>query len=431
MYHDTEAEQAVLGACLIDDKAIAYCCEHIQDNMFANNKHRIIYENIIYLFNANKGVDILTLTNRLKNIKKLKKVTPAYIPGLLESAGHTAAAIEYHCNILVEKYQQRQLQTLAKKIEQKLKSKDETEEIKTFAQERILKITQHTEKDKMRHIMKILASELDHIDKIHSGQVEGGIKTDYYHLDRLTNGLHPGELITIAGRVKQGKTTLALNMAKNIALYGKRVVFFSLEMTEQELVRRLICNFAQISMGEIFNPKDDTMENIVLASEIISQLPLYIEDTPGLNVFQLKSKILNIMYNVNIDIVFIDLFQKIKTHVDGGDTYRREQISRSLADMAKELNLPIILIAQVNRGAADSEPKLWMIKDTGAIEEDSHKVIFIHRPGFYDGNDVDNRAKIIVAANRNGNTGSGIMGWQGEFFNLKNEVDKEETRLPY
>ena len=415
-----ELEKAVLGAILIQSSAIYDITNIIQPQSFYIPAHQTIYTAMRSLMQAEKPIDAITVSEELKAKDQLEDVGGLpYLIELTELIG-TAAHLEYHARIVQQKYIQRELIRASTEI-QKL-SYDETKDVDdliSFAEGEIFNISEGMVKKELVRIGDVMEVAKKSIEK--AAENKGsyrGVPSGFTDLDRLTSGWQPSDLIIIAARPSMGKTAFVLSMARNMAVeYQKPVVFFSLEMSAQQLVKRLIAAEIEIS-GEKIRNGDLTEEEwqcFESRTHRLGAAPLYIDDTPAMSVFELRAKCRRqARTKEGLGIVIIDYLQLMTSGVDNKGSREQEvsTISRSLKAIAKELNVPIIALSQLNRGVEtrgnDRRPQLSDLRESGAIEQDADIVAFIHRPEYYgikeDENGISTKglATIIVAKHRNG-----------------------------
>ena len=405
-----EVEKAVLGALMIDRDAYMEVCEVLHVESFYEPRNQKIYAAIQQLNMEEKPVDVLTVTEQLAKLGTLEEVGgPGYVAEL-SSRVATSANIGYHANIVAEKYLSRQLISYTSTIG--TKAFDETCDVNDVIQEAesILFDIAHKNMKKDYTSVDPLIEEATKIMQASAGNNGGvtGISTGYYRLDDVTSGWQNSDLVIIAGRPAMGKTAFALSMAKNIAADQHiPMAFFSLEMSGVQLTNRLISNAC-----EIF---DKRINNLIGA-------PLYIDDTPGLSVFELKTKARRLVNEHQIKLIMIDYLQLMNANGMRFNNRQEEvsNISRSLKGLAKELNIPIIALSQLNRGVEGREgaegkrPMLSDLRESGAIEQDADMVIFVHRP----------------AKHRKGATDIVLLDFKGEFTRFENPEDNSLGDLP-
>ncbi|MCR5036379.1 MAG: replicative DNA helicase [Bacteroidales bacterium] len=437
-----DVEKAVIGALLIDKDAYAVVCEILYPESFYEPRNQMIYAAIRDLSIEEKPVDILTVTEYLSQKGQLDKIGgPAYIADI-SSRVASSAHIEYHARIIAQKFLARQLITFASNIE--TKAFDETVDVDELMQEAeglLFELSQKNMKKDYTQVDPVIKNAMDVIMKAYQN-TNGltGVPTGYYKLDDITSGWQSSDLVIIAGRPAMGKTSFALSLAKNIAAdYNLPIAFFSLEMSNVQLVNRLISNVCEIQGSHIQSGQlqPDELDRLDKRINGLYGAPLYVDDTPGLSVFELRTKAKRLVREHGVKIIMIDYLQ-LMTATGMRFSSRQEEvstISRSLKSLAKELDIPILALSQLNRGVESREglegkrPQLSDLRESGAIEQDADMVIFVHRPEHYhiyqdeSGRDLHGMAQIIIAKHRKGATGDVLLTFRGEFTRFENPED--------
>ena len=437
-----EIEQVVLGALMIDKDAFSMISEIVRPETFYEPRNQKVYQAIQTLSMAEKPVDIITVTEQLKHDGTLEEVGgPAYI---VELSSHvvSSAHIEYHAHILAQKFLARQLISYASMIE--TKAFDETVDIDELMQEAegsLFELSQKNMRQDYTQIDPVLAQAVNILQKAaeNAGGLTG-IPTGYTDLDDKTSGWQNSDLVILAGRPAMGKTAFALSLAKNIAIDQRiPVAFFSLEMSNVQLVNRLISNVCEVSGKKILNGQldDDEWRRLDKNLRKLQGAPMYIDDTPGLSIFELRTKARRLVREKGVKMIMIDYLQLMNANGMKFGSRQEEvsTISRSLKGLAKELDLPILALSQLNRTVENREgidgkrPQLSDLRESGAIEQDADMVLFVHRPEYYHilqdekGNDLRGMAQIIIAKHRKGATGDVLLTFRGEFTRFQNPND--------
>ncbi|MBR0036814.1 MAG: replicative DNA helicase [Bacteroidales bacterium] len=431
-------EEAVLGALMLEKDAYSQVSELLKPETFYEFNHQLIYTAIQELALKQNPIDILTVTNQLASDGVLEQVGGAYyISTLTENVG-SAAHVEYHAKIIAQKYLARQLIKYAGEIS--AGAFDETTDIEQLMQKAegdLFQLSQHNIKKDTQQIDPLITEALEKIEAA-SNRAEGlsGLPTGFTELDNMTSGWQNTDLIIIAARPAMGKTAFALSMVKNMAVnYGIHVGMFSLEMSNLQLVNRLLQNTCEITGDKVKSGRLTTEEWTQLTTRIkdLQGAPIFVDDTPSLSVFELRTKARRLVKEHGVQIIMIDYLQLM--NASGMQFGSREQevsnISRSLKGLAKELNIPIIALSQLNRGVENRQggaqrPQLSDLRESGAIEQDADMVCFIHRPEYYKiyedekGNDLRGLAEIIIAKHRNGAVGDVRLQFRGEFVRFQN-----------
>jgi replicative DNA helicase len=438
-----ELEEVVLGALMLEKDAYVAVCEFLKKECFYKDVHQTIYEAITNLSLNQEPVDLLTVSQQLKRMGKLDEVGGQAFISELTGKVASAANIEYHAQIIVQKYLSRELIRISSDIQKKAyDEKQDVDELMQDAEGQLFEITQRNLKKDVTHIQPVISKAIDLIEKA-ANKPDGhtGIPSGFNGLDTITSGWQKSDLIIIAARPAMGKTAFVLSMAKNMALdYEAPVAVFSLEMSNVQLVNRLIINVAEIEGDKIKRGKlaPFEWEQLRLRTATLQKAPIFVDDTPSLSVFELRTKARRLVKEHKIQCIIIDYLQLMNA---SGMTYgSREQevsiISRSLKGLAKELDIPIIALSQLNRGVegrtgADKRPQLSDLRESGAIEQDADMVLFIHRPEYYkitqdeQGNDLRGKAEIIIAKHRNGSTGDVLLRFKQDFIKFTNLADEE------
>jgi len=440
-----DIEKAVLGALLIDKDAYTVVCEMLYPESFYEQRNQLIYSAIRDLSIAERPVDMLTVTEQLARNGHLDQVGgPPYIAEI-SSRVASSAHIEYHARIIAQKFLARQLITFASVIE--TKAFDETIDVDELMQEAegsLFELSQKNMKKDYTQVDPVIKNAMDIINKA-AANTDGltGVPTGYHKLDDITSGWQPSDLVIIAGRPAMGKTSFALSLAKNIAAdYKQPIAFFSLEMSNVQLVNRLISNVCEIKGSHIQSGQlqPDEWDRLDKRINNLYGAPLYVDDTPGLSVFELRTKARRLVREHGVKIIMIDYLQLMNANGMRFSSRQEEvsTISRSLKGLAKELNIPILALSQLNRGVESREglegkrPQLSDLRESGAIEQDADMVLFVHRPEYYhifqdeSGRDLHGMAQILIAKHRKGATGDVLLTFRGEYTRFENP---EDTRL--
>ena len=437
-----ELEEAVLGALMIEKDAYSLVGEILRPDSFYEYRHQLIYSAITDLAMNQKPVDILTVKDQLAKRGALEEAGGPFYIAQLSSKVASSAHIEYHARIIAQKYLARELITFTSQIQ--TKAFDETIDVDDLMQEaegNLFEISQQNLKKDYTQINPIIAEAYELLQKA-AARTDGlsGLESGFHKLDKITSGWQKSDLIIIAARPAMGKTAFVLSMAKNIAVDLKEpVALFSLEMSNVQLINRLIVNVCEIPGEKIKSGQLAAYEWQQLDYKIkdLFDAPLYVDDTPSLSVFELRTKARRLVREHGVKLVIIDYLQLMNANGMKFGSRQEEvsTISRSLKGLSKELNIPIIALSQLNRGVENREgiegkrPQLSDLRESGAIEQDADMVCFIHRPEYYKitqderGNDLRGMAEIIIAKHRNGATGDVLLRFKGEFAKFQNPDD--------
>lgn len=434
-----ELEESVLGALMLDQNALNSTIEILHPEYFYKPEHQVIFSAILHLFEASQPVDILTVIERLRLDGALEAAGGAYYVSQLTNHVVSAAHIEYHAHVLSEKYFQRELIRICTEVI--TEAYDESSDILTLldnTEQRLMDINDHNFRSDYRTMDSLVYEAVQEIKKVQESDTECvGIPTGFEELDRITAGFQPGTLIILAARPAMGKTALALTMARNMAIdFRKPVAFFSLEMTGIDLVKRLITSETDIPGDKLKKGGLAAWEQEILASrtQLLNDAPIYIDDTPGLSIFELRAKCRRLKQKYDIQMVFIDYLQLMTGGGDSSRSGNREQeisyISRQLKSLSKELNIPILALAQLSRAVetrgGDKKPILSDLRESGAIEQDADIVSFIYRPEYYGYTEPDEKgptrgmADVIIAKHRSGSTDSVRLKFVAKFTRFEN-----------
>ena len=409
-----EAEQAVLGAMLLKPDAVTTAAEELTADDFYRETHRLIFEAMMELKERTEPVDLVTLTEQLKKADKLAKIGGIPALSLIANSVPTAANVHYHARIVHEKAQLRSLIAAATEIAgAAYESADEVEDIMDSAEKRILQVSSGKRSKDFVPLQDILLDALEQIDLRYNNKgCITGLPTGFTELDHLTAGLQKSDLILVAARPSMGKTAFTLNIAAHVVLRAKEpVAFFSLEMSKEQLVQRLLCSEGRIDsqrlrVGEL---EEKEWGDLIDTANRLSAAPLYIDDTPGITVMELRSKARRLKAEHGLSLIVIDYLQLMQGRASkSGDNRQQEisEISRSLKALARELNVPVIALSQLSRSVESRQikrPMLSDLRESGSLEQDADIVMFLYREDYYDPETENkNITEVIIAKHRNG-----------------------------
>lgn len=442
-----QVEKAVIGALMIDKDAYPVVCEMLTPQSFYDPKHQKIYAAIQELSILEQPVDLLTVHEKLASNGELDEAGGYFYLSDISSHVSTSANIEYHARIIAQKSLARQLISFASMVQTKaFDDTVDTDDLMQEAEGSLFELSQRNMKKDYTQIDPVIDNAVKVIQKAAANKGGlTGVPTGYHKLDDITSGWQSSDLIIIAGRPAMGKTSFALSMAKNIAADAKvPMAFFSLEMSNVQLVNRLISNVCEIQGSKILNGQlqADEWERLDKRLNKLLRAPLFVDDTPGLSVFELRTKARRLKKEHNIGIIMIDYLQLMNANGMRFSSRQEEvsTISRSLKGLAKELDIPIIALSQLNRGVESREglegkrPQLSDLRESGAIEQDADMVLFVHRPEYYHiyqdehGHDLRGMAQIIIAKHRKGATGDVLLNFRGEFTRFENPEESRFSR---
>lgn len=413
-----EAEQCVLGSVLLQQGALAKVLELITDDDFYRDAHKTIFAAMAALFDKSEPQDIITVTNVLKDWHKLDEVGgPAYLASLTDIVPVTAN-IGYYAGIVREKSILRRLiQTTTEISGRCYEEQDDIDGLLDEVEQTVFEIARSKSNQAFHPISSIVTSTFKTVEKLFERKEQiTGVPTGYDQFDRMTAGLQPSDLIIIAGRPSMGKTALAMNMVQGAAIQSKiSVGVFSLEMSKEQLGMRMLCSMSRVDSNRLRTGflKDQDWPKLTRAAGILSEAPIFIDDTPAISVLEMRAKARRLKTEHNLGLVVVDYLQLMRGR---SSAERREQeiseISRSLKAMAKELNIPVVALSQLNRSLEsrpNKRPQLSDLRESGAIEQDADLICFIYRDEVYNkAEDNPNRgiAEVIVGKQRNGPTGT-------------------------
>jgi replicative DNA helicase len=426
----SEAEVAVLGSMLLDPGAISQAIEILDESYFYKDAHRKIYSAIIKLFDSNKPIDIITLTEALRKSGSLDEVGgPAYITNLVSSVPTSANLIHY-AKIVKEKMTLRSLITASTRIVAECYDTAlDADTLVDKAEQIIFDISSKKVDQRITLLKDVIKNSIETIDTLYQRKEHvTGIATGYRDLDMKTAGLQRSDLIVVAGRPSMGKSAFATCVAEHIGIVEKKpVAFFSLEMSKEQLVQRLLCSHAKVDAHKVrtgFLSQAD-WPRLVTAAGKLSETPIYIDDSPGISVIELRAKARRLKAQYDVQLVILDYLQLMQGPA-GADSRQQEisEITRSLKALARELNIPLIAISQLSRAVeqrSDHRPQLSDLRESGAIEQDADVVILLLREEYYNPTDENKGlAEIIIAKQRNGPVGSLNLTFISEYMRFEN-----------
>lgn len=427
-----DLEEAVLGAMLIEKEAPVRVLDVLSSGVFYKDAHQVIYESVKSLFERGEPVDILTVTNDLRKSGRLELAGGAYYITQLTNRVASSANIEYHSKILIQKWIQRELIRISGEISnQAFDLSIDAFELLDDAEKKLFAVKNDSIKKNYDTIENLIHKAITQIESLKDHQ-DGltGVASGFTALDRITAGWQKSDLVILAARPGMGKTAFVLSMARNAAVdFNVPVAIFSLEMSSVQLVTRLISGETQLKGEQLKtgNLKDFEWEQLNVRVQKLSEAPIYIDDTPQLTIFDLRAKARRLKSNRGIELLIVDYLQLMRGD-ESNKLGNREQeisyISRNLKALAKELDIPIIALAQLSRAVEqrpDKRPLLSDLRESGSIEQDADMVGFIYRPEYYgykdddQGNDITGMAEIIIAKHRNGPTATARLRFRGEY----------------
>ncbi len=427
-----DLEEAVLGAIMLDTEAMPIVTEILRSESFYHQGHQEIFTAMMELYEIMKPIDILTVHEVLKKKDMLDKVGGVSYLMELTNKVASAANIEYHARIIIQKYIQRELIRISTRtISDAFEDKIDVLDMLDKAEQDLFDITDknlNTSYKKISMLLNTVQKQIETVSKKEEGMT--GVTTGFKMLDKLTSGWQPSDLIILAARPGMGKTAFTLSLAKNAAEAGIGVAIFSLEMGDTQLTQRLISMESEISSSKLRNGQleDHEWPKLQRAVDKLSDAPIYIDDTPAINIFELRAKCRRLKQNHGIGLVVIDYLQLMGANPNKQRGNREQEISaisRALKGLAKEMQVPVIALSQLSRAVetrgGDKRPQLSDLRESGAIEQDADIVTFIYRAGYYqqlDGGDLEvpeNEAEIIIAKHRNGALDTVKLAFIGQY----------------
>ena len=433
-----DLEEAVLGALLIDKNALSKIVDILHDGAFYNEKHQHIFKSVVRLFGENQPVDILTVASDLRKEGLMKQAGGEVYLAQLSQKVSSAAHIEYHARIIIQKHIQRELIRISSEIiESAFDETTDVLELLDSSEQKLFEVAQGNLKRNYESSEALIRQALERIEHISKQEGLSGVPSGFSDLDRITSGWQPSDLVILAARPGMGKTAFVLSMARNMAIeHDKKVAIFSLEMSSVQLITRIISsetglNSEKLRKGDL---TDYEWKNLTSGVVDLEKAKLFIDDTPALSVFDLRAKVRRLASTQGLDVIIIDYLQLMTVGGSKAQGNREQEIStisRSLKSIAKELNVPVIALSQLSRAvetrSTSKRPMLSDLRESGAIEQDADIVSFIYRPQYYqieeweDGSPCENEAEIIIAKHRNGSLDDVRLRFIGELAKFANK----------
>ena len=425
-----EAEQSVIGSMIIDKNAIAKVLEGLEEEDFYRDAHKVIYKTILEMFRNDIAVDLLTLLEYLKSTDMLERAGGVTYITELSSSVPTTANLSAYIKIVSDKSTLRKLiKASTAIIEESYNNQSQVENVVDIAEKKIFNIAEKRTTKDFEPLSDVLERGFAQIERLFNNKGEiTGVGSGFTDLDAKTSGFQSGDMILIAARPSMGKTTFALNIAEHAALREhKSVVIFSLEMSKEQLAYKLLCSEANVDMLKLRTGtlEDKDWENIAMAAGPLSKAKIYIDDTAGVTVMEMRSKCRRLKIEYGIDLIVIDYLQLMSGGA-GSDNRQQEvsEISRSIKALAKEMECPVIALSQLSRAPeqrADHRPMLSDLRESGSIEQDADIVMFLYRDEYYNKETEDkNIGECIIAKQRNGPVGTAKLAWLGQYSKFGN-----------
>lgn len=411
-----DAEKSLLGAVLIDEEVLADISEHVKPGDFYDRIHGIIFGAMMRLYEKHRPVDLLTLTDELKKKNKLDEIGGSAFLSELTNYVPTSAHAEAYAELVGQKAIRRRLIKASSEIaELGFDEETTTQELLQKAEAEIFSVSDQSLKQDLVSLESILTDSFDRLEELshNKGQLRG-VRTGYRDLDNMTAGLQRSDLIVLAARPAMGKTTLVTNLAFNVATIAKQpVLFFSLEMSKEQLVDRMLADASGVNSWNIRtgNLSHDEFSKLSDAMGELAEAPIFIDDTPGLSVLEMRTKARRAMHEHPLGLIIVDYLQLMQSsRSDGNRVQEVSEISRGLKLIARELDVPVIALSQLSRSVESRSPQIPQLADlreSGSIEQDADIVMFIYREAYYNPDtDRGNTTDLIIAKHRNGPTGS-------------------------
>jgi len=442
MPHSTDAEQAILGSMMLDERVCEDVKLKLQPDDFYHHRHKIIYEGMLALLEQGIGVDVTTVTSYLTDQKRLSEIGGVeYIVTIFESVATTGHTPHY-IDMLLEKSIAREIITRAQTlVEQGYDTTTATQDLLDEAQQQFSNLGRLSQGSAFKQIDGVIVEFIKNVERLSQSQGDvTGLTTGFTALDKMTSGLQKNDLIIVAARPAMGKTAFALNVAQNVAkLNNANVAIFSLEMGADQLVSRLISAEGRI---EAYRLKTGTLEgqdwrSFKIATEVLSGLGIYIDDTPGIRVGELRAKCRQLHQQKGLSMVMIDYLQLLSGSKANGGNRQQEvsEISRTLKEMARELEIPVIALSQLSRqveSREDKRPMMSDLRESGSIEQDADIVTFLYREDYYkkDMSENDNIVEVIFGKHRSGAVGTIKLAFRKEISRFENLINGPEGQIP-
>lgn len=424
-----EAEKSVLGSMMIDKNVIAQAVEILSAEDFYRDAHKYIFKSIVEMYQRDEPIDEITLLEHLKSTDRLEKSGGISYITEIGSSVLTTANVKSYIKIVEDKATLRKLiDSSTKIIESCYNNQDDVEKVIDVAEQKIFDLAEKKSSSDFEPLSDILERGFEQIETLFNNKGEvTGVGSGFKDLDDLTSGFQKGDMILIAARPSMGKTTFALNIAEHAALReGKSVVIFSLEMSKEQLAYKLLCSEANVDMLKLRtgNLEDKDWENIARASGPLSSAKIYIDDTAGVSIMEMRSKCRRLKIEYGIDLILIDYLQLMSGSGEESRQQEVSEISRNIKAIAKEMQCPVIALSQLSRAPeqrADHRPMLSDLRESGSIEQDADLVMFLYRDEYYNKETEEkNIAECIIAKQRNGPVGNVKLAWIGQFSKFGN-----------
>ena len=439
--HDRNAEQAILGGILLDNEALHAVLEVLVPRDFYERGHELIFTSMIDLSERHEPIDILTLTAELTAKDQLDKTGGVDYLSMLVDSVPTSANVQYYSRLVKETaLRRRMIHEASTIVEEALTQRGDIGSFLDSVEQRIFKVSEERAHSSFAKVGEVVKDSIKHVEQLYINKEQfTGVPSGFLDLDEMTSGFQPSDLIILAGRPSMGKTSLALSIVQHVGIeLGRNVAFFSLEMSKEQIVMRILCAEAQVSNSRVRSGKlgESDFPRLVDAASKIAQANIFIDDTPALPVLEMRAKARRLHRENPLSLVVVDYLQLMRG--SSRFTERREQeiseISGALKALAKELKIPVISLSQLNRGVEarqDKRPIMADLRESGAIEQDADIISFVYRDEVYHPETPDKGvAELIVSKHRNGAVGTVRMGFQAEFTRFVN-LDEDQGEYDY
>ncbi len=432
--HNTEAEESVLGSIMLSAEAANIALEKLHAEDFYKPAHQMVFEAVTALFDGNQPIDAITVADHLRRTSQLERVGGVGFLTALLDAVPTTANVGYYSEIVEETAARRRLLAAASAVSRiAMQTEIEIAQVLDSAEAEIFRVAERSVGDGLAAVGPLLESTLERIEELGTrGDEITGLATGFRDLDAKLAGLHPANLVVVAARPSMGKSALALNIGQNVAERGEPVAVFTLEMSREEVVHRLLSSMAGVDSHKLRTGQlgPELWQRVVREASKLYQMPFYVDDSPDLTVTAIRAKCRRLVRKQGLGLVIVDYLQLMQ---GGARTENRQQeiadISRSLKNLARELHIPVIAVSQLNRQLEIREnkrPRLGDLRESGAIEQDADIVMFIYRDEYYNpGSEEPGLAEVNVAKHRAGATGTVLMNFAAEFTRFRNYTSAE------
>jgi len=432
--HNLDAEESVLGSVMLSPEAANVALETIRPEDFYKPAHQVIFEAVVGLFDGNQPIDAITVADALRRTNQLERIGGVgYLTTLLDGVP-TTSNVDYYAAIVDEAAARRRLMRAGSAVGGFAMETDRPiHEVLDAAEQEVYRVSEHKIGDGLSRVGPMLQATLERIEELgtQGGDITG-LPTGFRDLDRMLAGLHPANLVVIAGRPAMGKSALALNIAQSAAEQDHPVAVFTLEMSREEVVQRLLSSMAGVDSHKLRTGQlgPELWQRVVRETSRLYQMPFYVDDSSDLTVTAIRAKCRRLAHKHGLDLVVVDYLQLMQ---GGARAENRQQeiadISRSLKNLARELHVPIIGVSQLNRALEQREnkrPRLGDLRESGAIEQDADIVVFIYRDEYYNpGGDQPGLAEVNIAKHRSGATGTVMMNFAAEFTRFRNYTSQD------